>query len=67
MLRKKTHILSNLMEQILSKENLNQVYLQVVWDKGAEEVDGMKYTERTPISEEQLHNHNYGFRPDRCA
>jgi len=55
------------MEQILSKENLNQVYLQVVWDKGAEEVDGMKYTERTPISEEQLHNHNYGFRPDRCA
>lgn len=36
---------SNLMEQILSKENLNQAYLQVVRNKGAEGVDGMKYTE----------------------
>ena len=36
---------SNLMEQILSNENLNQAYLQVVRNKGAEGVDGMKYTE----------------------
>ena len=36
---------SSLMEQILSNENLNQAYLQVVRNKGAEGVDGMKYTE----------------------
>ncbi len=36
---------SGLMEQILSKDNLNQAYLQVVRNKGAEGVDGMKYTE----------------------
>ena len=36
---------SNLMEQILSSDNLNRAYLQVVRDKGAEGVDGMKYTE----------------------
>ena len=36
---------SNLMEQILSIENLNRAYLQVVRNKGAEGVDGMKYTE----------------------
>ena len=36
---------NNLMEQILSKENLNQAYLQVVRNKGAEGIDGMKYTE----------------------
>ena len=35
---------SSLMEQILSKENLNTAYLQVVRNKGAEGVDGMKYT-----------------------
>ena len=33
------------MEQILTNENLNQAYLQVVRNKGAEGVDGMKYTE----------------------
>ena len=33
------------MEQILSKDNLNTAYLQVVRNKGAEGVDGMKYTE----------------------
>ena len=33
------------MEQILSNENLNRAYLQVVRNKGAEGVDGMKYTE----------------------
>lgn len=36
---------SSLMEQILSKDNLNKAYLQVVRNKGAEGVDGMKYTE----------------------
>lgn len=36
---------SNLMEQILSKDNLNTAYLQVIRNKGAEGVDGMKYTE----------------------
>ena len=36
---------SSLMEQILSKENLNTAYLQVVRNKGAEGVDRMKYTE----------------------
>jgi len=32
------------MEQILSGDNLNKTYLQVVRNKGAEGVDGMKYT-----------------------
>ena len=36
---------SSLMEQILSSENLNRAYLQVVRNKGAEGVYGMKYTE----------------------
>ncbi len=36
---------SNLMEQILSSDNLNGAYLQVVRNKGAQGVDGMKYTE----------------------
>ena len=36
---------SSLMEQILSNDNLNRAYLQVVRNKGAEGVDGMKYTE----------------------
>ena len=116
---------SNLMEQILSSDNLNRAYLQVVRNKGAEGVDGMKYTELkehlakngeiikeqlrtrkykpqpvrrveipkpdggvrnlgvptvtdrfiqqaiaqvlTPIYEEQVHDHSYGFRANRCA
>ena len=36
---------SSLMEQILSNENLNAAYLQVVRSKGAAGVDGMEYTE----------------------
>ena len=36
---------SSLMEQILSGDNLNKTYLQVVRNKGAEGVDGMKFTE----------------------
>lgn len=43
--RKQRMDTSSLMEQILSKDNLNQAYLQVVRNKGAEGVDGMKYTE----------------------
>jgi Retron-type reverse transcriptase len=36
---------SSLMKQILSKENLNTAYLQVVRNKGASGVDEMEYTE----------------------
>ena len=35
----------SLMEQILSKDNLNAAYLQVVRNKGAAGVDGMEYTQ----------------------
>ena len=43
--RKERMDASSLMEQILSSDNLNRAYLQVVRNKGAEGVDGMKYTE----------------------
>ena len=43
--RKERMDISSLMERILSDNNLNRVYLQVVRNKGAEGVDGMKYTE----------------------
>ena len=43
--RKERMDTSSLMEQILSNDNLNRAYLQVVRNKGAEGVDGMKYTE----------------------
>lgn len=43
--RKQRMDTSSLMKQILSKENLNTAYLQVVRNKGAEGVDDMKYTE----------------------
>lgn len=43
--RKERMNTSNLMEQILSDENLKRAYLQVVRNKGAEGVDGMRYTE----------------------
>ncbi|CCZ58796.1 group II intron reverse transcriptase/maturase [Hungatella hathewayi] len=36
---------SSLIEQILSSKNLNEAYLQVFRNKGAEGVDGMKFTE----------------------
>ena len=36
---------SSLMERILSGDNLNAAYLQVVRNKGAAGVDGMEYTE----------------------
>ena len=35
----------NLLEQILSSENLNEAFLQVKRNKGAEGVDGMKVNE----------------------
>ena len=41
--RKERMDISSLMERILSDNNLNRVYLQVVRNKGAEGVDGMKY------------------------
>lgn len=40
--RKERMDTSSLMEQILSSENLNEAYLQVIRNKGAEGVDGMK-------------------------
>ena len=36
---------SSIMEQILSKDNLNAAYLQVVRNKGAAGVDGMTVEE----------------------
>ena len=57
---------SSLMEQILSKENLNAAYLQVVRNKGAAGVDGMEYTElqkhlseNGEIIKEQLRTRKY--------
>jgi retron-type reverse transcriptase len=36
---------NSLLEQMLSDDNLNQAYLRVYKNKGAEGIDGMKYTE----------------------
>ena len=61
---------SSLMEQILSSDNLNRAYLQVVRNKGAEGVDGMKYTElgehlakNGEIIKEQLRTRKYKPQP----
>ena len=63
---------SSLMEQILSSGNLNSAYLQVVRNKGAEGVDGMKYTElkehlekNGEIIKEQLRTRKYKPQPVR--
>ncbi|MBQ8084519.1 MAG: group II intron reverse transcriptase/maturase [Lachnospiraceae bacterium] len=63
---------SSLMEQILSRDNLNRAYLQVVRNKGAEGVDGMKYTELKEYLEkngenikEQLRTRKYKPQPVR--
>ena len=63
---------SSLMEQILSNDNLNRAYLQVVRNKGAEGVDGMKYTElkehlakNGEIIKEQLRVRKYKPQPVR--
>ena len=60
------------MEQILSSDNLNGAYLQVVRNKGAEGVDGMKYTElkehlekNGEIIKEQLRTRKYKPQPVR--
>ena len=60
------------MEQILSNDNLNRAYLQVVHNKGAEGVDGMKYTELKEHLEkngesikEQLRTRKYKPQPVR--
>ena len=60
------------MEQILSDDNFNRAYLQVVRNKGAEGVDGMKYTElkghlakNGEIIKEQLRTRKYKPQPVR--
>ena len=64
--RKERMDTSSLMEQILSSDNLNRAYLQVVRNKGAQGVDGMKYTElkehlakNGEIIKEQLREREY--------
>ena len=63
---------SSLMEQILSNENLNAAYLQVVRNRGAAGVDGMEYTElqkhlseNGEIIKEQLRKRKYKPQPVR--
>lgn len=70
--RKQRMNTSNLMEQILDKDNLNTAYLQVVRNKGASGVDGMEYTElKEYLSEngetikEQLRTRKYKPQPVR--
>nr|WP_288708686.1 reverse transcriptase domain-containing protein [uncultured Dorea sp.] len=70
--RKECMDTSNLMEQILSSDNLNGAYLQVVRNKGAQGVDGMKYTElkehlakNGEIIKEQLREREYKPQPVR--
>jgi len=58
----------NLMERILSRDNLNMAYLQVIRNKGAEGVDGMTYDQLLPYlkkNREQLLNEIYAsvYRP----
>ena len=48
--------ISSLMEQILSKDNLNAAYLQVVRNKGAAGVDGMTVEELGPYLSENGEN-----------
>ena len=70
--RKQRMNTSNLMEQILSEENLQRAYRQVVKNKGAEGVDGMEYTElKTHLEQngelikEQLRMRKYKPQPVR--
>lgn len=70
--RKERMDTSSLMEQIVSSGNLNRAYLQVVRNKGAEGVDGMKYTElgehlvkNGEIIKEQLRTRKYKPQPVR--
>ena len=70
--RKQRMDTSSLMEQILSKDNLKAVYLQVVRNKGAAGVDGMAVEELGAyLSEngenirEQLRTRKYKLQPVR--
>ena len=70
--RKERMDTSSLMKQILSKDNLNTTHLQLVRNKGAEGVDGMKYRElkehlekNGEIIEEQLRTRKYKPQPVR--
>jgi retron-type reverse transcriptase len=70
--RKERMDTSSLMEQVLSSDNLNRAYLQVVRNKGAEGVDGMKYTDlkehlekNGEIIKEQLRTRKYKPQPVR--
>ena len=70
--RKQRMNTSNLMEQILSEENLQRAYRQVVKNKGAEGVDGMEYTElkihleqNGELIKEQLRMRKYKPQPVR--
>lgn len=63
---------NSIMEQILSKDNLNRAYLQVVKNKGASGVDGMEYTElreylsrNGEIIKEQLRTRTFNPQPVR--
>ena len=51
---------SSLMEQILSKDNLNAAYLQVVRNKGAAGVDGMTVEEAKNAGAMGLFESKYG-------
>ena len=62
----------SLLDDMLSKENLNRAYQQVVRNKGAEGVDGMKYTELKDYLKEhgdeikeQIRNRKYKPSPVR--
>ena len=70
--RKQRMETSNLMKQILSKENLNTAYLQVVRNKEASGVDEMEYTqlgeyleENGEMIKEQLRTRRYKPQPVR--
>ena len=70
--RKERMDTSSLMEQILSKDNLNTAYLQVIRNKGAAGVDEMEYTElgeclsrNGEIIKEQLRSRKYKPQPVR--
>lgn len=70
--RKQRMDTSSLMEQILSRDNLNAAYRQVVRNRGAAGVDGMEYTElkdylleNGEIIEEQLRTRKYKPQPVR--
>src|SRR5690554_4454162 len=62
----------SLLEQILSSENLNEAFLQVKRNKGAEGVDGMKVNELNEhlkangdLIKEQIRNRKYKPQPVR--